>query len=311
MELQQQNTSSPMNKSFGFAVGMLGLGFTGMLLISYFVYLAITGIFAALGLWMTADFAVLLNDICIYCLGLPFLLIIGHFIPNGASMPFRPKKTLHPGGFAKFACIGYAGLYLSSLVTSVLLTIANLFSGKSAGNSVGEVLNSLSPVTAFLLVAVLPAIMEELVFRAYLYKKLIRFGELPYILLSGVFFAAYHANFEQVLYAFVLGCWMAYMLCRTGTVVYGMMLHLLINFYSSNVINEVVSSGFASTLLMVVSIVLTILGCIFFANIRKTLYVRPSVTLPPNPVMRYFANPGTILWLGTFLGMAVVTYLFN
>ena len=39
--LQQEKSPSYVNKSFGFTLGLLGLGFTFMLLVSYFSYIAV------------------------------------------------------------------------------------------------------------------------------------------------------------------------------------------------------------------------------------------------------------------------------
>lgn len=308
--LQQEKTVLSVDKDFRRSVGLLGLGFTGMLLISYFSYLAVASIIHLMRFWLTTDFMVLLNDICIYCLGLPFLLFVGHFVPNGSKLPLRPKKAIQPATFGKFACISYASLYFASLITTFILAIIRVCMGRSPiDDALGEILDSMSPLASFLLIAILPAVLEEFVFRAYLYKKLIRFGELPYIILSGFFFGTYHGNFDQFLYAFVLGCWFAYLVCRTGTAVYGMMLHLLINFYSSNVITQIFSSNLLYSLVSFAALVVVGFGCFFFAKMRKTMYVRPSIHLPEHPVLATISNPGIVLWIGTFLAVSVASLI--
>lgn len=308
--LQQEKSPSYVNKSFGFTLGLLGLGFTFMLLVSYFSYIAVVSALSIFRVWLTTDLMVLINDICIYCLGLPCLLFVGHFLPNGGKLTLTPKKALPTATFAKFGCIAYALLYFSSLITTFLLAIVRVFMGRSPiDDSLGEMLDAMSPLTSFVLVAILPAILEELVFRSYLYKKLIRFGELPYIILSGFFFGTYHGNFDQFLYAFALGCLFAYLVCHTGTPIYGMMLHLLINFYSSNVATQILGSTVLSSVVSLAVLVIVGLGCFFFVKIRKTMYVRPSIFLPDHPVLRAISNPGMILWVGAFLAISVVTLM--
>ncbi len=308
MPQHYENHLSP-RQDFAGTVSRLALGFTGMLLVSYLGGSLLIEIAAALGA-QSLDLLVLLNDVAIYCLGLPVLLAVGRFLPNGAPLPLRPKRVLRPGSFVRFACIGYTGMYLANLATILVLTVVRLLLGRSPlDGAVSEMMGDLSPLGAFLLVAVLPAILEELVFRAYLYKKLIRFGEGPYILLSALFFAGYHANFEQALYAFVLGCWMAYMVCRTGTMVYGVLLHLLVNFYSANVLSGVLDSVAATALLGWVTLAVVVLGIVFWVRMRRGFYLRRAPGAGEGLPAQALFNVGMILWLLVSLSLAVYTLL--
>lgn len=309
--LQQQKNQTREQPTFAHTLSLLGFGFTGMLLISFFAYSIVVRLLGILGVRYNMDLMILLNDVCIYGLGLPVLLAVGGLIPDGAALPLRPKRTVSPKLFAKFACVGYAGLYIASFVTSLILMVVRIFMGQSpVDNTMGEMIEAMSPLASLILVAILPAVLEELVFRAYLYKKLIRFGELPYIVLSGFFFATYHTNFDQFLYAFVMGCWAAYMLCRTGTALYGMMLHLLINFYSSNVITEVLGSDIAATLLGWLMLAVVVVGVVFFVRMSRNLFVRRSEQTPTSAmVQKAIVSPGMIIWLLVFLGMGVYAFL--
>ena len=90
---------------FAVAVGLLGLGFTGMTLVS----LIGCSLMTMAAVWttnrVTTDLLMLLNDISIYGLGLPVLLAVGHFLPDNAAMPLRPKRALRPFTFARAAAV--------------------------------------------------------------------------------------------------------------------------------------------------------------------------------------------------------------
>ena len=83
---------------------------------------------------------------------------------------------------------------------------------------------------ALFLFGVLPAVIEELVFRGLLLKLFLRFGAIFAIVGSSVLFSVYHLNFAQTLYQFILGVVLACVVIRTGRLWYAIVLHFLNNF---------------------------------------------------------------------------------
>ena len=174
------------------------------------------------------------------------------------------------------------------------------------GNSLNSMVEEMSPWAALILVSLVPAVGEELVFRGYLYRKLIRFGQLPYVLLSAFFFGSFHGNLEQFFYAFVLGCWLGYLVCRTGSVFYGMLIHLFINFFSSCVLTGVGEGAVINTLLGAGILALAGWGFVQFWDFRRRMFVRPATGLPQHPVRAALLNPGMLLWIVAFVAMSVI-----
>jgi sodium transport system permease protein len=82
----------------------------------------------------------------------------------------------------------------------------------------------------FLVLAVLPALCEELAFRGFILAGLRR-GFRPHtaVLLSGFLFALYQMNVFQFLPHFVFGCVLALLVVRTGSVLPAMLFHLVYN----------------------------------------------------------------------------------
>lgn len=99
-------------------------------------------------------------------------------------------------------------------------------------NNVQDVLNQMSslPLWAFVLViALTPAICEEMTVRGVIlsgYNKLnIHFAAI----MTGFMFGVLHMNPPQFLYTFALGTILAYVVRITGSIVYSMMCHFIFN----------------------------------------------------------------------------------
>ncbi len=73
-------------------------------------------------------------------------------------------------------------------------------------------------IGVLLVVAVLPAIFEELIFRGLVLQGLKSFGTVGAVLLCGGLFAIYHQNPAQTLYQFCCGAAFALMAIRAGSI---------------------------------------------------------------------------------------------
>lgn len=80
------------------------------------------------------------------------------------------------------------------------------------------------------MLALVPAVCEELLFRGYAQRQFERAaGPAGGILLSGVLFGLYHLRLSQVLPLAALGCFLAYLTWRTESVWPAVLVHLLHN----------------------------------------------------------------------------------
>ena len=81
-----------------------------------------------------------------------------------------------------------------------------------------------------LLVALTPAIFEEVFFRGFVQRRAERWmGVSGGILFTGILFGIFHLRLTQVLPLMVLGCFLAYIGWRTGSIFLPMILHFLNN----------------------------------------------------------------------------------
>lgn len=82
-----------------------------------------------------------------------------------------------------------------------------------------------------LILGVVPAICEELLFRGIIFQGLKeRFSSMTSILLSALMFALVHQNIQQFIYPFILGLLLAFVFEKTNNLTYSILIHLFNNF---------------------------------------------------------------------------------
>lgn len=84
-------------------------------------------------------------------------------------------------------------------------------------------------IVMFLLVAVLPAVCEEFVYRGVFFRGYEKIGVVPGAILSGLLFGVLHGNLNQFTYAFVMGVIFALAVYATGSLLAGTVMHLTVN----------------------------------------------------------------------------------
>ena len=113
-------------------------------------------------------------------------------------------------------------------VMGLLNAISMLFSTNVIGDTVTDIMDG-KVWLGLLLVAVIPAFVEEITFRGALYRSLRGARPVRAILLSGFMFGAMHMNFNQFVYATGLGIIMAFLIEATGSIWSSIILHFCIN----------------------------------------------------------------------------------
>lgn len=81
-----------------------------------------------------------------------------------------------------------------------------------------------------LFIAVLPALIEEFVFRGMLFSTYKKSKMLPAVFVSAFLFGCMHLNLNQFVYAFALGVYLAFLVEATGSIFSSMLAHFTINF---------------------------------------------------------------------------------
>ena len=124
-------------------------------------------------------------------------------------------------------------LYLGNAVSTGLAELFRDLLGGAPGNALEEIITAAGILPTFLFAVVAAPVMEELLFRRLLVDRLRRYGDKTAVLFSGLLFGLYHGNFYQFFYAAALGCFFAWIYCRTGRIRYTILLHMTVNFLGS------------------------------------------------------------------------------
>lgn len=164
--------------------------------------------------------------------GVPILFLTRYRPLHGLANVRNKKIRKH---YVPFILYSSAAI---TLATFCLNYLSSLFSssGRDAGmqslypvSSGGTTVEILMAVAA---VAVVPALLEEILIRGVLFSFYEKRGAMTAILVTAMSFAMLHIYPEALLAAFVAGLGYAYMLHVTGSVWAGVIAHLINNLYS-------------------------------------------------------------------------------
>ncbi len=93
--------------------------------------------------------------------------------------------------------------------------------------------NPIAIVFYMISVAVLPAILEEMLFRGVIMQSLRRFGDGFALVVSAVLFSMFHGNLVQGPPSLLFGLVAGYFVLRTGSLLTGIIMHFINNFLAS------------------------------------------------------------------------------
>lgn len=134
--------------------------------------------------------------------------------PLEAVIMFVMSPVMIVAGF----CAGFAALMVIKLIFGRVYLTGEV-----------SVLMDNNVLIAVLLVGVLPAVCEEMLFRGMFQKGLEKLGAACSILLSGIMFGLFHFDFQRLAAQTIIGILAAYVVYRTGSIFNGMILHFMNN----------------------------------------------------------------------------------
>ena len=195
------------------------------------------------------------------------------------------------------SAIGFKGDYSMPLpLTSVWWLILNLF-----------------------LIALLPAICEELIFRGVVFNGLRDKGNIFAVFASAALFMLVHGSVEQTVYPFIVGCVLGFVMLKTNNIIYPMIIHFCNNAIVLIYNYIQIQTGFGTTnfaftaynilfaiLMLILSILMIWIVIKFLLKGRKPVQ-REKDNSPINKFMIYAIICGIILWIADLLsGFGVI-----
>jgi membrane protease YdiL (CAAX protease family) len=137
------------------------------------------------------------------------------------------------GAFVKAVLMSYSLLIITNLVGTLITTAIGNLKGSPIINPVEEITLNMNIPFLLLFTVIGAPIFEELFFRKFLVDRIVQYGELLSVIISGFMFGLLHGNLSQFPYAFTLGAFLAFIYIRTGKIRYTIILHAIINFMGS------------------------------------------------------------------------------
>ena len=120
-------------------------------------------------------------------------------------------------------------VWLTMPLTTVINSASMFFTDNTIAGMTDMILSVPFPLMLFIM-AVMPATIEELVFRGIAYNGYRKAGtKFMAVMLSALMFGLMHGNLNQALYAFVLGIFLALLVEATGSLFSSMLFHFIYN----------------------------------------------------------------------------------
>lgn len=248
-----------------------------------------------------------------YLIGFPIVLLILNFIPdNKPDYKIIPKQKLKFPSILALYAIGTSAMTIISMITGMIESMM----GTTATVTTQDLAQSgVSSSVYFILGVIVAPIMEELVFRYLTYKKLSGYNAKAYIIWSAIVFGLFHLNFGQSIYATLLGVILAIVMYNTGSIVYSMIIHILINLFAGVGIGSIILRTNNLTMISFygmfnISIILIglILGIIFIVK-KKFKLNQQNQTNPDLKIGFSFLNIGTVIYLIFTIAIIVLGFL--
>ena len=160
---------------------------------------------------------------------LPELLMLGiaAIYIKGSGKKFGETIRLHKLSPLTIFLLIIMGIFLIPVVSFI-----NALSMMFATNLVGDTIDTLSDygfLFSLFAIAVVPAFVEEVVYRGIFANTYMKRSYIKGALLSAFLFGIMHMNFNQFSYAFFIGIVFAFVMEITGSILSSIILHFMIN----------------------------------------------------------------------------------
>lgn len=249
-------------------------------------------------------------------LGLPAIVntIIGIVVLYGVGLAFFRIITKN----IEKSEVKRGKLSLKMMILSLLLqfsaifilTILTIVFARITGTELGGSIDALTPIMLFQLLFFNP-IVEEYVFRKVFADKLLKYGELFFMLVSSFCFAIVHGvsiGIPQIIYTFILGMIWSYLYVRTGNIWLSILMHSLSNLFGSVITQSL--QTISQPLMVVYSMSMMLLGIVgiilFLVNKKHISVDGDSKIISAGVIKTMFTNIGILFYFFITLLMIVL-----
>ncbi len=286
-------------------------------------YVIIQNLFSEF-IYSTSLGAVAGSDPTFNCVVTIFLSIIGLMVPFGIGGLIIGRRTkakiinfekpvsiplmLSAVSLGFFVCL--AGNY----VTSWFVTLMDTSGVQLSAPEFAVPSDFAGRLVYTVMIAVVPALVEEFAIRGVVMQPLRRYGDKFAILASSLFFAILHGNLIQAPFALIAGIAIGYAVCITNSMWTGVLIHFANNFYSAitefmieDIENpEVLDSVYLISL--VTLCVVSVLGSVIFLLLKNNRKLMPSFTAASSrtKMFAFILNIPMIIAIGIMLAITAL-----
>ena len=167
-------------------------------------------------------------QLAIYFLTFAFAVILAR--KTNLSIPIHPIKRKSEDDWKSnvFNLVLAIGTTICGIpIAMIINAFASVLS--SGGNQGAEDVNTYPIWLALIVFAIVPAIVEEYVFRGVILEELKVIGTMEAVFISSLFFALLHFSLGSVLYGFFFGCVFALVRLSTNNLLMTIIMHMTFN----------------------------------------------------------------------------------
>lgn len=169
---------------------------------------------------LTINMALVIPEIILLLPALAYVLVLRPKTVDGVSL-----SVVSPATTILTVVLTFLLLPLVMFINSV----TSLFAENSVDTVLNYIVNNNPLWLNLVIIALLPAVVEEFIFRGLIFNGYKRRNPLMAILLSAALFGLIHMNINQFSYAFVIGVIFGLMVYATGSLLPSILSHFIIN----------------------------------------------------------------------------------
>lgn len=169
---------------------------------------------------LTVNMLLVVPEIILLLPALAYVLVLRPKTVDGVSMSVVSPTTTILTVVLTFAIMPLV-MFINSLTS--------LFAENSVDTVLTHIVNNNPLWLNLLIIALLPAVVEEFIFRGLIFNGYKRRNPFMAILLSAALFGLIHMNINQFSYAFVIGVIFGFMVYATGSLLPSILSHFIIN----------------------------------------------------------------------------------
>lgn len=143
------------------------------------------------------------------------------------KLPIRKTLRLNSINLLQIVIIIAIGIFIQPVAQ--LIGVLSQFLSKDYVGSAMASINTVPIILKISIVALTPAICEELVFRGIIFSGYKSVSITKSMIIIGLFFGMFHLNLQQFFYAFALGALLTYLVHITDSIFSSMTFHFVFN----------------------------------------------------------------------------------